>query len=169
MSNKVRQRLVAQGDAGQDDFDAIDPQRNQQALAEYEAFKRMLDRVIGVDEDRQDKQDKQPRRKREDSEKKPGQHKGGELVQLDDDTQPLSPSVLPDAGVRDTAEEDADYAYDEDQFEDVDEGVSSYDEEIYQDDYQDLLEEVLKEQAEQDCDREDDPAFDDTETAWNTN
>ena len=45
------ERLVKEGEAGQDDFDAVDEQRNQQAKAEYEHFKRMLDKVIGGDEE----------------------------------------------------------------------------------------------------------------------
>ena len=51
VSDKVRKRLVAHGEAEQADFDAIYEERNQQALAEYEHFKKMLDRVIGPDEE----------------------------------------------------------------------------------------------------------------------
>ena len=127
----------------------------------------MLDKVIGPDEEMKEK----PKRKASAKNRSGYQHKGGELVQIDDEfNQPSSPSDLPTNNARTTTEEDeADYAYDENDYDDAKEGESSYDEEIYQDDFQDLLEEVLKEQAENDQDREDDPAFEESDTAWNTN
>ena len=75
--------MVAQGDAEQEDFDAIYDQKNQQALAEYEHFKKMLDRIIGPDE--QIKKPKTPRRDASGKRKAPVEEnpKGGEIVTLD--------------------------------------------------------------------------------------
>jgi len=53
-----------------------------QALAEYELFRKMMDKVIGPDEELNEQ--KPLKRNRSAKGKKPGKHKGGEIVQIDD-------------------------------------------------------------------------------------
>lgn len=110
----------------------------------------MIDKLLGSDEEIKSSSTK-PR--------------GGELVELDGESEPCNSSNTTEAASTAGAQAVANIDQTADDYDEEDDGSTSYDEEEYENDFHEILEEVVRHQADLEEDRDDDPDLNESDTS----